>query len=242
MLPTLVDLARDHRVVAPDLPGFGDSGKPSVAYGPSFFVRWLEAFLDAIGVDEAVLVGNSMGGRIAIEASLVVPERVERLVLFAPSLAFKRFREATRLVRLLSAQLAVVPMRIPRTLVLESLRMLFARPERLRDAWYAAAADEFARVFATAGGRRAFFSAAQQIYLEEAHGEDGFWDRLPAIRCPALFIWGERDQLVPWRFGRHVTAALPHVRSVVLEDCGHVPQFEHPEVTHGLVRRFLAND
>jgi pimeloyl-ACP methyl ester carboxylesterase len=157
MLPTLVDLARDHRVIAPDLPGFGDSGKPAVEYDPSFFARWLEAFLDAVGVARAILVGNSMGGRIAIEASLVAPERVERLVLFAPSLAFKRFREATSLVRLLSAQLAVVPMLVPRTIVLEVLRMMFARPERLRDAWYAAAADEFVRVFATAGGRRAFF-------------------------------------------------------------------------------------
>jgi pimeloyl-ACP methyl ester carboxylesterase len=240
MLPTLVDLARDHRVIAPDLPGFGDSGKPAVEYGPTFFAQWLDAFLDAVGVDRAVLVGNSMGGRIAIEASLVVPERVERLVLFAPSLAFKRFREATALVRLLSAQLAVVPMVMPRTIVLEALRMMFAEPRRLRDAWYEAAADEFVRVFATAGGRRAFFSAARQIYLEEAYGEAGFWDRLPAIRCPALFLWGDRDQLVPSRFGRHVTDALPHVRSIILEDCGHVPQFEHPAVTHRLVREFLA--
>ena len=240
MLPTLVDLARDHRVIAPDLPGFGDSGKPAVDYGPSFFARWLLALLDAIGVERATLIGNSMGGRIAIEASLVAPERVERLALFAPSLAFKRFREATALVRLVSAQIAMVPMVIPHTIVLEVLRMMFSRPERLSDAWYAAAADEFERVFATAPGRRAFFSAAQQIYLEEAHGEAGFWDRLPAIRCPALFLWGARDQLVPWRFGRHVTEALPHVRSIVLDDCGHVPQFEHPALTHRLVREFLA--
>jgi pimeloyl-ACP methyl ester carboxylesterase len=82
--------------------------------------------------------------------------------------------------------------------------------------------------------------ASRQIYLEEAYGEAGFWDRLPTIRCPALFLWGDRDQLVPWRFGRHVTDALPHVRSLVLEDCGHVPQFEHPELTHRLVRDFLA--
>jgi pimeloyl-ACP methyl ester carboxylesterase len=240
MLPTLVDLARDHRVIAPDLPGFGDSGTPAVEYGPTFFAQWLDAFLDAVGVERAVLVGNSMGGRIAIEASLVAPERVERLVLFAPSLAFKRFREATALVRLLSAQLAVVPMVMPRTIVLEALRMMFSRPERLRPGWYEAAADEFERVFATVGGRRAFFSAARQIYLEEAYGEAGFWDRLPAMRCPALFLWGDRDQLVPWRFGRHVTEALPHVRSIVLEDCGHVPQFEHPAVTHRLVRDFLV--
>jgi pimeloyl-ACP methyl ester carboxylesterase len=116
---------------------------------------------------------------------------------------------------------------------------MFARPERLRMQWYDAAVDEFMRVFAHARGRMAFFSAARQIYLEEAHGEAGFWERLPALERPALFLWGERDPLVPARFAPHVESALPGVRSVVIEDCGHVPQFEHPERTHALMREFL---
>ena len=240
MLPTLVALARDHRVLAPDLPGFGDSAKPVRAYDPAFYARWLVAFLDAVGLERAVLVGNSMGGRIAIEVGLEAPARVDRLVLFAPSLAFKRFREATALVRLVAAEIAAMPLVVPRPLVMATLRMMFARPERLHDAWYDAAADEFVRVFASARGRMAFFSAARQIYLEEAHGEHGFWDRLGALSRPALFLWGDRDQLVPSRFAPHVTAALPDAASVVLEDCGHVPQFEHPVTTHRLVRHFLA--
>ena len=240
MLPTLADLARDHRVIAPDLPGFGDSEKPVRAYHPGFYARWLAAFLDAVGAPRAVIVGNSMGGRIAIEAGLRTPERVAALALFAPSMAFKRFREATPLVRLLAAEIGAMPMIMPRPLVMTTLRMMFAQPERLADAWYDAAADEFQRVFATSRGRMAFFSAARQIYLEEAHGESGFWDRLPALSRPALFLWGDADQLVPWRFSRHVEAVLPHVESVVLADCGHVPQFEHPARTHALVRGFLA--
>jgi pimeloyl-ACP methyl ester carboxylesterase len=239
MLPTLAELSHDHRVLAPDLPGFGDSAKPVRVYDPAFYARWLIAFLDAVGIERAVLVGNSMGGRIALEAGLAAPERVDRLVLLAPSLAFKRFREATPLVRLLAAELAVVPIVVPRALVLGSLRTMFARPERLRDAWYDAAVDEFVRVFASARGRMAFFSAARQIYLEEAYGEDGFWDRLPALAAPALFLWGDQDPLVPARFAPHVTAALPHVRSRVLDECGHVPQFELPALTHRLVRAFL---
>jgi pimeloyl-ACP methyl ester carboxylesterase len=240
MLPTLADLSRDHRVLAPDLPGFGDSEKPVRQYDPDFFARWLVAFLDAVGVPRAVLIGNSMGGRIAIEAGLQAPARVDRLALFAPSMAFKRFREATTLVRLVAAELAAMPLVVPRPLVLAALRLLFARPERLRDAWYEAAADEFVRVFAAARGRMAFFSAARQIYLEEAHGEHGFWERLGGLAVPALFIWGEQDQLVPWRFAPHVEAVLPQARSVVLADCGHAPQFEHPDRTHRLVRDFLA--
>jgi pimeloyl-ACP methyl ester carboxylesterase len=240
MLPTLADLARDHRVLAPDLPGFGESEKPVRAYDPAFFAGWLRAFLDAVGIERAILVGNSMGGRIALEIGLVAPARVDRLVLFAPSLAFKRFRAATPLVRLVAAELGAMPLFVPRSLVMTTLRMLFARPERLRVEWYEAAVDEFVRIFASARGRMAFFSAARQIYLEEAHGEAGFWERLPALERPALFLWGDRDQLVPWRFAPHVETALPAARSIVLEDCGHVPQFEHPEHTHALVREFLG--
>ena len=160
-------------MLAPDLPGFGDSEKPVRAYDPSFFASWLEGFLDAVGVERAIVIGNSMGGRIAIEIGLTAPARVDRLVLFAPSLAFKRFRGATPLVRLLAAELAAMPMFVPRALVTTVLRSTFARPDRLRVEWYEAAVDEFVRVFASARGRMAFMSAARQIYLEEAMARPG---------------------------------------------------------------------
>jgi pimeloyl-ACP methyl ester carboxylesterase len=240
MLPTLSELARDHRVLAPDLPGFGNSAKPLGAYDPAFFASWFSAFLSAVGVERAHLIGNSMGGRIAIEAGLRNPERVDRLVFYAPSMAFKRLRAFRPLVRFLVAEMAAVPMAVPRATVLTVLRALFANPARLADRWYESAADEFLRVFATARGRIAFFSAARQIYLEEAHGARGFWSRLPRLGRPALFLWGRRDVLVPHGFARHVETALPRARSIILEDCGHVPQFEHPVRTHRLVREFLA--
>jgi len=240
MLPMLAALAHDHRVLAPDLPGFGDSGKPVMPLHAAFFARWLAAFLDAVGVERAHLIGNSMGGRTAIEAALRAPERVDRLVLFAPSMAFRRMRAFTPIVRLLAAEMAVVPMLVPRATVFAVLRTMFSRHTRVPDAWHEAAVDEFLRVFSTPRGRIAFFSAARQIYLEEAHGPRGFWQRLPALSRPALFLWGDRDQLVPVGFARHVESALPHARSVILDDCGHVPQFEHPERTHRLVRDFLG--
>jgi pimeloyl-ACP methyl ester carboxylesterase len=240
MLPTLADLSRDHRVLAPDLPGFGESSKPLRTYHPAFFADWLHDFLNAAGVERAVLAGNSMGGRIAIEMALRHPARVDALVLFAPSLAFRRFRFFQPAVRLLAAELGAIPVPVPRCLAMRCLRFLFAEPERLPAAWYEAAIDEFERIFSTLRGRIAFFSAARQIYLEEAHGPEGFWDRLPALAQPALFLWGDQDLLVPSAFARHVQSALPHARSIVLPSCGHVPQFEHPARTHQLVREFLA--
>lgn len=239
LLPTLWELARDHRVIAPDLPGFGDSGKPLRSYGAEFFSGWLAAFCDQMGVGRADFLGNSMGGRIALEMGMRHPDRVDRLVLLTPSPAFIRHREFVRVVRILRPELALLPVPLSHGQAVRATKRIFAKPWRLPDAWYDAAADEFLRVFSSARGRIAFFSAARQIYLEEPYGETGFWDRLPRVRSPALFVWGAKDRLVPAAFARHVTKALPKATSVVLDDCGHVPQYELPDQTHGLVRQFL---
>ena len=240
MLPPLWDLATDYRVVAPDLPGFGDSGKPIRSYDAGYFGRWVIELLDELGIERAHLVGNSLGGRISVEAALLAPERIDRLVLLAPSSAFIRKREWSRVVKLLRPEMALLPVPLAHRHIVRSTKALFSRSNRLPESWYAAAADEFLRVFSTARGRIAFFSAARQIYLEEPYGEEGFWDRLCGLSRPALFVWGERDRLVPAKFARHVEQALPEVESVVLEDCGHVPQFEHPDRTNELIREFLG--
>jgi pimeloyl-ACP methyl ester carboxylesterase len=240
LLPTLWDLARDHRVIAPDFPGFGASDKPIRPYHAAFFARFARDFLDALGIDRAHVIGNSMGGRAAIELALRFPERVDRLVLLAPSPAWKRFRAAVPVVRVLYPELAVLPLRIPRSQVKAGIARMLSKPERLPKAWYDAAVDEFLRVFSMPQGRVAFFSAARQIYLESPHGVRGFWDRLPRLAAPTLFVWGDRDALVPHRFAKHVAAAVPGARSIVLPDCGHIPQFELPERTHALIREHLG--
>jgi pimeloyl-ACP methyl ester carboxylesterase len=242
MLPPLWDLARDHRVLAPDLPGFGGSGKPIRSYDFPFFARWLRDFLDAVGIQKAVLIGNSLGGRIALEAGLSLPDRVDRMVLLCPSPAFLRGRQAVPLVKLLRPELALVPVLLTHRAVVEVARSMFSKPARLRSEWYDSFADEFLRVFASPRGRVAFFSAARQVYLEKPSGEDGFWDRLPALKRPALFVWGEKDWLVPARFAHHIGQALPNCESVVLKDCGHVPQYELPAKTNGLIRDFLGSN
>ncbi len=239
MLPTLVDLARDHRVIAPDLPGFGASAAPRWRYRAVDFAAWLEAFQQRVAARPAALVGNSLGGRIAIEAGLAHPESVTRMALLCPSPAFRRVRQFVPAVRLISPELAHVPVWLHHRAVVETIRLMFAHPGRLPRHWYDAGADEFRRVMRSAVHRRAFFAALRQIYLEEAYGEHGFWDRLPRLQTPTLFAWGDRDRLVPAGFERHVVAAVPEARSVVLADCGHVPQFELPDETNTLIRGFL---
>lgn len=98
--------------------------------------------------------------------------------------------------------------------------------------WFAAFCEELGR----------FFSAMRQLYLEEPHNKPGgFWQRLPELTRPALFVWAERDRLVPAKFAGHVERALPNAQSVILQDCGHVPHYEQPRQTSALVRGFLAD-
>ncbi len=241
LLPLQWELARDHRVEAPDMPGFGDSAKPRGAYDAAFFVRWLRGYLDALGIERCVLVGNSLGGRVAIEAGLALPERVRALVLLCPSPAFRRVRQLVPLVRLLPSDLARLPIPVPHAMVVEGVRSMMSVPERLPQTWYDAGADEFQRVWRSAAARRAFVASARQIYLEQAYGERGFWDRLPSLGVPSLFVWGDRDRLVPASFARHVAGAVPTSAAVVLDDCGHVPQMELPDETAAVVRAFLSD-
>ena len=240
MLPVLADLAVDHRVIAPDSPGFGHSEAPRSPYSPAWFAAWLEDLQRVLHARPAVLIGNSLGGRLALEAGLTHPRSVRALVLLSPSPAFRRLRQYVPAVRLLRPELGRLPVVLPHGVVVESIRGMFSNPDRLPRPWYDAAADECRRVLRSPAHRIAFLACARQIYLEDAYGRRGFWDRLPGLMPPALFVWGDRDRLVPASFARHVADALPGAGSVVLQDSGHVPQFEHPELTQALLRGFLS--
>lgn len=241
LLPILWDLAADHRVVAPDLPGFGASAAPASSYAPASFVPWALDLCRQLDLHEPVLLGNSMGGRIALEIALEKPALASGVIGLCASPAFRRMRQLVPFVRLLRPEVGRLPLRVPRRVVLNGARAMFARPDRLPDAWYDAAADEFLRVFAIPDHRISLFAATRQIYLDEAFGLHGFWDLLPTLTPPALFLWGDRDRLVSPRFARYVSDCLPSSTSIVLEDCGHVPQFEQPEETARLCREFLAS-
>jgi pimeloyl-ACP methyl ester carboxylesterase len=240
MLTLLWDLAADYHVISPDLPGHGATEAVTDTYDADFLARWLLAFLDATKLEQPFVIGNSLGGRTALEAALISPERIRGLVLLAPAMAFRKLRQFIPVVNALRPELARLPLRFSRKMAGLGLKAMFAVPRRVPDPWFVAAGDEFVRVMRMPAHRIAFFCALRQVYLDEAFGERGFWSRLPRLAPPALFIWGDSDRLVPWGFARHVEQAVPAARSVVLESCGHVPHFEHPERTCALVREFLT--
>jgi pimeloyl-ACP methyl ester carboxylesterase len=226
-----------YRVIAVDLPGFGESHKPlSGAYDAPFFADAVTELLDALGIDRAQLVGNSMGGRVTIEVGLRAPERSGRIVLLSPALAWLRPRQWDWLLRFDLPKLGLIQP-TPRWAVEPIVRALVPGGDR---GWAAAGVDEFLRSFLTPRGRVAFYESARNIYLDEPHGEHGFWTRLRALSPEAMFVWGRQDQLVPISFMKHVEQALPAARHVEL-DCGHVPQMEAPEETHRAMLDFFAS-
>jgi pimeloyl-ACP methyl ester carboxylesterase len=234
-LPTVSALAEEYRVVAMDLPGFGESDKPiGAAYDSAWFARTVFDTLDALELERATLVGNSMGGRIAIEAGLTDRERVEGLVLLSPALAWLRDRRWAPLVRLLRPEFGLLQV-TPRPLVEAAMRRLLPVAP---DGWAAAGVDEFVRSYVSPRGRAAFYASTRNIYLDEPHGNDGFWTRLAELAPDSLFVWGLKDTLVPVGFRRHVEKALPQAGHVEL-NCGHVPQLERPRETHAAIRDFL---
>ena len=233
---TVAALAARFRVVAVDLPGFGDSDKPiGAAYNPPYFADAMIDLLDALELDRADLIGNSLGGRVALELALRDPQRVSRLALLAPSLAWRRPRRWAPALRLVRPELGLVQL-APRAVVQTIVRRIIPGAD---EGWTAAGVDEFLRVYHAPAGRAAFYAAARHIYLEAPHGEAGFWPRLRELQPDVLFVWGRRDRLVPIAFARHVAEALPQARHVEL-DCGHVPQMERPKQTHDAVASFLA--
>jgi pimeloyl-ACP methyl ester carboxylesterase len=237
-LPTLAALGDRFRVIAMDMPGFGDSDKPiGAAYDAPFFARVIVDLLDALDLERVHVIGNSLGGRVTLEVGLRNPERVRRLALLAPSLAWRRSRPWAPLLRLVRPELGLLQI-APRPVVEAIVHRLVPGAA---NGWTAAGVDEFLRAYLTPAGRAAFYAAARHIYLDEPHGEEGFWPRLGSLRRQALFIWGRRDRLVPLAFARHVTDALPSAHHLEL-DCGHVPQVEMPFETHRAVGRFLASD
>jgi pimeloyl-ACP methyl ester carboxylesterase len=234
-LPTVAALAPGFRTIAIDLPGFGDSDKPfPAAYDARFFSRWVAALMDALELDRTHLLGHSMGGRVALEVAMRHPDRIDRLVLMTPSMAWLADRPWAPALKLVRPELGFLQP-APKNFVEGIIKRLVPQAD---SHFVAPALDEFLRSYLTPRGRVAFYAAARHIYLEDP---DEFWSGLEALSPEALFIWGRRDGLVPIGFARHVRERLPAAQHCEL-DCGHVPQLERPAQLHSAITRFLRGN
>lgn len=226
-------LRGERRVISFDLPGFGLTG-PNAAgdYRGETYASFVLDLLDALGVEHAVLAGNSLGGEIAWRTALRVPQRVERLVLvdaaghaFEPDEVPQAFIVAR--IPLLGRVLESL---LPRSMVDSSLRNVYGDPSRvtpqLVDRYFSLALRE--------GNRHALLQRLQQA--------DGAADaqRIRELRVPTLILWGGRDRLIPLRHARAFARDIAGSRLEIFDDLGHVPHEEDPQRTAAVVKRFLA--
>src|SRR3954470_15625824 len=236
---TAATLAPRYRVHAIDFPGFGWSSKPAYApYSARWFAETVVQVMDQLGIERAHLVGNSMGGRVAIEVGLRRPERVSALGLLCPAVAFVK-RAWHPLVRVARPEFGLLPHKYPRRAVASQLMSLFFDRDAIDPLLGDLVVDEFQRVYGSARARFAFLCAARNLSLDAPWGKNGFYARLADLEAPALFVWGSHDKLIPAAFKRHVAEWLPTAEQVVIDRCGHVPQVEHPETTNALLQDFF---
>jgi pimeloyl-ACP methyl ester carboxylesterase len=239
LFETAATLSRSYRVHAPDLPGFGSSSKPSLGgYNARWFADIMFGLMDQLEIPGAHVVGNSMGGRVAIEMGLNEPDRIGSLGLLCPAVAWIR-RGLHPIVRLLRPEFGLLPHTFHRSVVASQFWSMFHDRDLIDPAVADLVVDEFQRIYHTAGARYALLASARNIYLEAPFGRHGFYRRLSELQPPALFVWGSHDRLVPPAFSRHVRKWLPQAEQVTIEGCGHVPQVERPEETNELLLSFF---
>jgi pimeloyl-ACP methyl ester carboxylesterase len=219
--------------VAPDLPGFGRSGKrASDAYTMARYDGWLESFLEARGIGSFSLVVHDWGA-VALQTAMRLAPRVHRLVIvnatpLLPGYAWHRIARAWRTPVVGELAMGLISRR---TISLLS-REANVAPGPLPGAML----DQVARDF-DQGTQRAILALYRSAPPEALAAAGRGLDRLT---CPALVVWGDRDPYVPARFADGYAAALGGPAEVVhLPDAGHWPWLDRPDVVD-TVAGFLA--
>ncbi|HWP66283.1 MAG TPA: alpha/beta fold hydrolase [Candidatus Limnocylindria bacterium] len=212
--------ARGMHTLAVDLPGFGRTPAPAEPLTPAVLAAPVIALVRSLDVPPVVL-GISLGGRIALEVALAAPDAVRAVVPIAPYLPWRRGRCLLAWARALDPAAAAW---LPLERVWPGLRWLAYALERVpyvRDDALAQAAARFVYYLSCPATRVAFLSAARELALDPAEGPDALWARLAGLRMPAAFVWGERDQLVSLRFAKAVARACSPVEQILLPCVGH---------------------
>jgi pimeloyl-ACP methyl ester carboxylesterase len=222
------EFAERHRVVAPDLPGHGESAKPDAPYTIDFYAGIVRTLARELGVERAIVVGNSLGGKIALELACWYPRFVHALVLVAPATEYARgLRPFGRAIQALSRPPV---MRVALERALEQTfydRTIVGHVTRRRILQARLAAPDFPEFTRAVARSVGGVLAADRQPLER-------------ITQPVLAIWGRDDRIIPLERSRRLLRAIPHARLRVIERCGHLAPLEQPTAFNRLLAEFLG--
>ena len=236
----LPDLARNNLVYAIDLPGYDGSYEPP-DYSPAFTASFVNSFLDAVGAESAVVVGNSFGGLVALHLALSEPARVSALVL----------SDSAGLGRVVSPVLAAVTLpgggelakTLPKTHLGAAQRsfrralLMFARPWQIPWKWVN---DQYKLA------QLPNFTDATLASLRTTVGATGqrevLLDRLPQLQMPTLIVWGIEDRVLPYSQAKDAIALVQDGSLELIPNCGHLPHVEQPKRFASILDDFLVQE
>jgi pimeloyl-ACP methyl ester carboxylesterase len=224
-------LARDRRVLMPDLPGHGLSARPDASYALAWYARVVARWIATLGLEQVDVVGHSFGGGVAQMLLLECPERVRRLLLVASGGLGREIRPVLRL-----ASVPVVVETFGQPFMGFGTRLAL----RAGNGFSREDIQALALLNAKPGSARAFARTVRDV-IDWRGQRRGFFERVHELRelPPIAAFWGDRDKVIPIAHGRSLAESLDGVVFVTFGGCGHYLHREQPDAFARALREFL---
>jgi pimeloyl-ACP methyl ester carboxylesterase len=215
-------LPTKYRALMMDQRGFGDSDRPDDGYAIESFADDVVAFLDALSIDRATVVGHSFGSFVARRVAIAHPRRVDRLALIGTG-----WRGSNPVVREVFASLNDLSDPVPQE---------FARAFQASTAYAPLPESFFNRIVAES------LKLPARLWREVLAAVIAYDDvnELGAIKAPACLMWGDRDALFPREDQDRLSAAIPGIEPRIYPDIGHCPNWECPETVAEDLLAFIS--
>ncbi len=217
-------LAQTYRVIAFDLPGYGEADRPDAAYDAAFFVSQLKALMDALSLERAHLIGSSLGASLIVRFSEHNLDRIETAVLAAPGGFGSGVHPFLRV-----PTLPIIGYQMGRPLKATNI---FAVKLAMADRRNATSdlidiADRYSKM---RGGHSAFVRTLKAVIGPfGVKDRDSFEAQAQRLARPTLVVWGKQDRLFSHRQSERAMQLLPNAKLLLLDKCGHYPQWEQSD-------------
>ena len=234
-------LSRRFRVIAPDLPGHGESTKPRSDYSLGAFAVLLRDLLDELGVTRATIIGHSLGGGVAMQFLYQHPDYAQRLILIGSGGLGPDVGLTLRLLSAPGAEL-IMPIIAPRQVLTAGdrvwswLRKAGIEAPRGEEIWRSYS------TFSDAPTRQAFLRTLRSVVDYRGQAVSALNRLNTKTELPIMAIWGEKDAIIPVKHAYAAQQARPDIRLEVLAGVGHFPQVERSAEVVELIEDFIAAD
>lgn len=228
--------AEHHRVYVPDLAGFGRSEKPASSFTPLDYASFVDDFMRALNIEQASLVGQSLGGGIALQYVLQFPQKINKLVLVDCAGFGKEIIWTLRLMSLSGiGELLSYPTRMEVSIFFKlAVHSQALITEDFIDIYY--------KFFRQPGSPEFLLKVVRM--LVDIHGAkekilSSVMESLHKIKHPTLILWGEDDRVFPLKHAYYGKEKISNSKLHIIKQCGHIPNFERPEEFNNIVLDFL---